>query len=87
MVSCGPTWSGYKDYTLTRAPEPWDAPLQEQYSQYQLPLGEKSVYTTFDRSVADPAWHSISMKDGCECIHSFPFPANTTRIVFHQTLT
>lgn len=44
--------------------EPWDAPLQEQYSQYQLPLGEKSVYTTFDRSVADPAWHSISMKDG-----------------------
>lgn len=69
--------SVHRDCKLIRAPEPWDAPLQEQYSQYQLPLGEKSVYTTFDRSVADPAWHSISMKDGCGCIHSFPSEQNT----------
>ncbi|ETS75352.1 hypothetical protein PFICI_12296 [Pestalotiopsis fici W106-1] len=44
--------------------EPWEAPFEEKYSQYQLPLGEKSVYTTFDRSVADPEWAKISMKDG-----------------------
>lgn len=67
MVSGSPYWSkGIERNCKLTAPEPWDAPLQEQYSQYQLPLGEKSIYTTFDRSVADPAWSKISMKDGCE---------------------
>ncbi|KAI1820839.1 hypothetical protein F4861DRAFT_533432 [Xylaria intraflava] len=44
--------------------EPTGAPYDEQYTEYRLPIGEKSVYTTFDREVADKAWMDISMKSG-----------------------
>ncbi|KAK5996699.1 hypothetical protein PT974_02039 [Cladobotryum mycophilum] len=44
--------------------EPEGAPYKQAYTEYKLPLGEKSPFTTFDRDVADEAWHSISMKEG-----------------------
>ena len=34
--------------------------------EYDLPLGVKSPFTTFDRTVADEAWENISMKQGCK---------------------
>jgi hypothetical protein len=46
--------------------EPSGAPYSQQYAQYKLPLGEKSPFTTFDRSVADAAWESVSIKEGCK---------------------
>ncbi|KAE9373180.1 hypothetical protein N431DRAFT_455970 [Stipitochalara longipes BDJ] len=44
--------------------EPSGAPYLEQQTQYDMPLGVKSPFTTFDRAVADVAWESISMKGG-----------------------
>ncbi|RFU79492.1 major facilitator superfamily domain, general substrate transporter [Trichoderma arundinaceum] len=44
--------------------EPWGAPYEKEFTQFDMQLGEKSPYTTFDRAVADEAWEAISMKQG-----------------------
>ncbi|CAJ2508453.1 Uu.00g134790.m01.CDS01 [Anthostomella pinea] len=44
--------------------EPSAAPFSRKYIEYDLQLGQKSSFTTFDREVADEAWASISMKQG-----------------------
>ncbi|KAI0160421.1 hypothetical protein GGR57DRAFT_499107 [Xylariaceae sp. FL1272] len=43
--------------------EPAGAPYTEEFTVYQLPIGQKSKYTTLDRKVADEAWMDITMRD------------------------
>ncbi|KAI0975025.1 hypothetical protein F4678DRAFT_421712 [Xylaria arbuscula] len=44
--------------------EPSGAPYDEEFTVFQLPIGQKSEYTTFDRKVADDAWMNITMRAG-----------------------
>jgi hypothetical protein len=51
-------------HSLSHLSEASDAPYSERVTQYNLTLGEKPPFTTFDTAVADEAWASISMKAG-----------------------
>ena len=42
--------------------EPSDAPFQATEKSWDLYLGQKTPFTSFDRSIADKAWEGISMK-------------------------